>query len=469
MKIRLCVVALCILTLSGCVRFDLDKSLSRANSEFAEFTGGNLQLRRTQEQRESAQSRANVLLESPLSQAAAVELALLNSPTVQVMLANYWDQASGTALSGSIPNPIFEFGRVSSDDELEIERLLAVGLLDLLQLPMLSRSASMQLEAGQVALAADVVDLVTRVRQAWVSAVVSRQLSVYAGQIFSSAEASAKLATNMQAIGNFNALSRARQQAFYADGATNLTVARHQALASREALIRLLGLDQGQTESLRLPDRLPDIPESPIAAPEITATAIQGRLDVNMAMAGLRLATMQQGLKLAGEITDIELAAISESVWKDGDAESASGYELGIELPIFRSIGQVRNRLSARSLVASNTLEDVTRSAISHLRESYSAYRSSYDIARHYRDEVVPLQQMISEENVLNYNGMIIGVFELLADSRAQIQTVQSSIEATGQFWLSDAALRAALVGKPSTAEVAMAAAGGASDGGADH
>jgi outer membrane protein TolC len=299
--------------------------------------------------------------------------------------------------------------------------------------------------------------------------VVSRQLSVYAEQIFSSAEASAKLATNMQAIGNFNALSRARQQAFYADGATNLTVARHQALASREALIRLLGLDQGQTESLRLPDRLPDIPESPIAAPEITATAMQGRLDVNMAMAGLRLATMQQGLKLAGEITDIELAAISESVWQDGDGESARGYELGIELPIFKSIGQVRNRLSARSLVASNTLEDVTRSAISHLRESYSAYRSSYDIARHYRDEVVPLQQLISEENVLNYNGMIIGVFELLADSRAQIQTVQSSIEATGQFWLSDAALRASLVGKPATVAVAMAAAGGAGDGGADH
>ena len=129
----------------------------------------------------------------------------------------------------------------------------------------------------------------------------------------------------------------------------------------------------------------------------------------------------------------------------------------------------MRNRLNAKSLVASNTLESVTRSAISHLRESYSAYRSNYDIAKHYRDEVVPLQQLISEENVLNYNGMIIGVFELLADSRAQIQTVQSSIEATNQFWQADAALRASLVGRPANAAVAMMSATGAEGGGADH
>ena len=101
------------------------------------------------------------------------------------MLANHWQQSSDAALSASIPNPIFEFSRLSSDDELEIERLLSIGLLDLLRLPMLARGATMQLQANQVALAADTVDLVTRVRQAWVSAVASRQLATYAQQIFS--------------------------------------------------------------------------------------------------------------------------------------------------------------------------------------------------------------------------------------------------------------------------------------------
>jgi len=106
--------------------------------------------------------------------------------------------------------------------------------------------------------------------------------------------------------------------------------------------------------------------------------------------------------------------------------------------------------MSARSLSAVNGLEKITREVSSHLREAYSGYRSSYDLAKHYRDEVVPLQQLISDENVLNYNGMIIGVFELLEDSRSQIVAVQSSIQANRQFWIADATLRSSMIGRPS-------------------
>jgi hypothetical protein len=51
-------------------------------------------------------------------------------------------------------------------------------------------------------------------------------------------------------------------------------------------------------------------------------------------------------------------------------------------------------------------------------------------VSRHYRDEVVPLRQTISEENLLRYNGMLIGVFELLADTRDQVNTVRAAIAA---------------------------------------
>ena len=60
-----------------------------------------------------------------------------------------------------------------------------------------------------------------------------------------------------------------------------------------------------------------------------------------------------------------------------------------------------------------------------------SAYRTAHDLARHYRDEVVPLRKRISQENVLRYNGMLIGVFELLADSRDQVSSVTGYVEAT--------------------------------------
>jgi hypothetical protein len=63
---------------------------------------------------------------------------------------------------------------------------------------------------------------------------------------------------------------------------------------------------------------------------------------------------------------------------------------------------------------------------------------------------VVPLRRTISDERLLRYNGMLLGVFDLLADAREQIASVVASIAAQQQFWLADAALQAALVGRPS-------------------
>ena len=87
--------------------------------------------------------------------------------------------------------------------------------------------------------------------------------------------------------------------------------------------------------------------------------------------------------------------------------------------------------------------------ASSQVRQNYSAYRTAHDLARHYRDEIVPLRRTIAEENLLRYNGMLIGVFELLADHREQVSAVMAALQAQQQFWLADAALSSALVGRP--------------------
>lgn len=468
MKNHIVCGALTLLLATGCTQFDVKDSLSLTNEALPEYTGGNLKLLISEEQRRTARERTDELLSTDLSLASATEIALINSPSIQAMLTEYWADSSAIALSGSIPNPVFGFERVSSDDELEIERVLAIGLLDLIRLPVMKRKAELRLDANRLALSAQVVEHVSDVRNAWINAVAEQELSDYAEKVFSSAEASAKLAANMEAIGNFNALSRARQQAFYANAATSLTTARHSAFAAREALIRALGLDDRQVELMKLPSRLQDIPDQPITAAELASKGFNNRLDVQMAMADLKASGYAQGLSTFAEITDIEIAGISETVWNEDERESARGFELEIELPIFRSIYKVRDQMNARTLTAANRLENTARTARSHLREAYSGYRASYDLAKHYRDEVVPLQQLISEENLLNYNGMIIGIFDLLADSRTQIEVVQSAIQANRQFWIADAALRSSMVGKPVATTVTMSV-GGAEGGGEEH
>ena len=115
-----------------------------------------------------------------------------------------------------------------------------------------------------------------------------------------------------------------------------------------------------------------------------------------------------------------------------------------------------------------NRAAETAVNARSEVREAYANYRFAYDIARHHRDEIVPLRQRIADENVLRYNGMLIGVFELLADARLQIASVNAAIEAQRDFWIAQSDLDMALVGKPSLMAPAGPAAA-AEAGGAGH
>ena len=83
----------------------------------------------------------------------------------------------------------------------------------------------------------------------------------------------------------------------------------------------------------------------------------------------------------------------------------------------------------------------------SEARQVYNDYRTAYDLARHYQDEVVPLRKFITDEVVLRYNGMLLSVFDLLADTRAQVLSVNSAIEAQRDFWLAEADLQTVLAG----------------------
>lgn len=459
------------LTLSGCASVDFDQSLSKTNQMAAEFTQGKLSLALTGEQREERSRLAGELLQKPVSQNDAVLLALVNSPDLQAMLAQNWSDAASAAQSGRIANPVVTFEHLRSVNEVEFSSLLAFGLLDLLTLPQRYSRAQRMIEQTQLQLTGSVVDQITRVRQAWVKAVAAQQSLFYAKQVHAAAQASAELARQLQAVGNFNKLQRARQQAFYADAATQLATAQQSATSTREDLLRLLGLTDDQAELLMLPDRLPDLPQEPLTPEEVGSIATAARLDIRLAHAEYASAAAAQGLTDVTSATDIELGWRHDTIKDRADNTRTikRGSEVTVRLPLFDWGDAQRDAMNARTLAAANRLEATVRGAGSTLRQSYTAYRTAFDIARHYRDEVVPVRKAISEENLLRYNGMLIGVFELLADARDQVNSVIAAIAAEEQFWLSNAALQATLIGKPTAISTGAMAVIGSGGGDAQH
>jgi len=467
---KLTLSALGLAVLTGCASVSLDQNINRVNVEAGGFTEGKLALARTQEERDQRAQAAQSLLAQPLGQKDAVQLALVNSPSLQALLAQGWAESADAAQVGRIANPIFSFERMRAGTELDLGRALSFGLLDLLTLPTRYGVATRQIELSQLRLTGNVLDQVTRVRQAWVRAVAAQQTLQYAKQVYDSAEAGAELARRMQGVGNFNRITRAREQAFYADAATRLSTAQHQVTASREELVRLLGLDDSQAQALKLPERLPDLPKQALDPQAVGSLATKARLDIRLAQTALDGAAKAQGLNMVTSFTDIELTGRRNTTFDnaEGTRSNARGWEIDVRLPIFDWGGMQRDAMNARTLAAANQLEGTVRSAGSSLRESYSAYRTAYDVARHFRDEVVPVRKVIAEENQLRYNGMLISAFELLADARDQVGAVTAALDAQQQFWLADAALQASVIGRPTNTTLSVTSSA-PSDAAAGH
>ena len=462
--------ALGLAVLTGCASVSWDQNINRVNDEAGSFTEGKLALARTQVEHDQRAQAAQALLAQPLGQKETVQLALVNSPSLQALLAQGWAESADAAQVGRIANPIFSFERMTAGTELDLGRALSFGLLDLLTLPSRYGVATRRIEQSQLRLISDVVDQVTRVRQAWVRAVAAQQSLKYAKQVYESAEAGAELAKRMQSVGNFNRITRAREQAFYADAATRLSTAQHQVTASREELVRLLGLDESQAQALKLPERLPDLPKQALDPQAVGSLATKARLDIRLAQTALDGAAKAQGLNMVTSFTDIELTGRRNTTFDnaEGTRSTARGWEIDVRLPLFDWGGMQRDAMNARTLAAANQLEGTVRSAGSSLRESYSAYRTAYDVARHYRDEVVPVRKVIAEENQLRYNGMLISAFELLADARDQVGAVTAALDSQQQFWLADAALQAAVIGRPTNTTLSVTTSA-PSDAGAGH
>jgi outer membrane protein TolC len=468
-QLQIASIALAAAFLAGCASVGIDDALKQTNSSASQFTGGKLELSRTREQQEARTALSEALLDNPLSRDDAVRLALANSPSVQALIAQSWADIAAASQTGRLTNPVFSFERLRLGDELEVGRLLSFGLVDLILLPQRLSISRSRAAHAQVQLSGAVVDQVTQVRQAWVRAVAARQSLQYAEQVKESAEASAELARRMQLVGNFSKLQRARQQVFYADATTQLASARHNATAAREELVRALGLDDAQAARLKLPARLPDLPKSPREASEVATTAGEQRLDVQQARAQLEVAGKSQGINLLSTFIDVEAGVRRDTVFDGGSRDTRRGFELDIRLPLFDWGSAQRDALNAQALAAANRYDATVRGATSQLREGYSAYRTAYDIARQYRDEIVPLRQTMQDENVLRYNGMLIGVFELLAEARDQITSVNNAINAQQQFWLADAALAASVIGKPVAASSPMTSSSPQAASGAAH
>lgn len=441
---------------AGCARLSPDGGLAEATALAATRLAPNVALPDAEVTPDTVRGETARLVSQPLTVDDAVQLALLNNPALRIAVADLRIADADWVQAGRLGNPRFSTLRTRSDEGFKYETSFTFPVLGLVTMPIARKMERRRLEAVRYQLADRALQLAIDTRRAYFEACAADEQVRYLSRVHEASDIGAELAERMADAGNFARLDQLRERAFELDARTRLTRARNAAQAARERLTRFLGL-AGEDARYRLPERLPDLPSAPRDVGDAEATALAQRLDVLSAKRGAESMAASLGLvRVTRFVNALELGPAT--LLEDGHA-TKKGYEISVELPLF-DWGDARvARAEALYMQAVERVSQVALQAQSEVREAHANYRLAWEVARQYRDELLPVRQKISQEHLLRYNGMLMSVFELLADQREQIAATSGYIDALREFWLAEAQLQQALGGRLSGADAPLSPA----------
>lgn len=445
-----CTLIAALSAVAGCAQVDVQDPAAAVNPFAQAHLNAAVAWHADGSAQRDAVAEVDRLLTRPLSADDAVRIALINSPSLQALMAQAVADSAEAAQGARMSNPVLSLDKLVRGEgdarELNIDRAISVSLIELLSLPARYQRATAEQARIKLQLTDAVLRSATQARTAWVQAVAAQEQAGYARTVQSAAEAGSELAARMERAGNFSALQSAREQTFASEALAASTRSAQAAVSSREALVRALGLDDARAARLQLPEHLPDLPATAPDPTSLKQTAFEQRLDVQMARAQLDRTAKAQGItRLDSLLGGLDIGWQSNS---ETGKPTQQGLELSLALPLFDLGDAQRAQAQAAVIAAAQRSAQVEIDARSQLREAQARWQAHYALARHYQDDVLPRRQAIADELVRHYNGMLIGVFDLLADARERVASVNEAQAARRDFWLADAALHAALLGQ---------------------
>jgi outer membrane protein TolC len=430
---------------SGCATFSRDGGFDAVAAAARTELGLEVRWPRSADERAKSEEKVAALLAHPLTPDDAVQVALLNNHALQASFQELGVSEADLVQSGRLPNPHFTLRRSSAAGLYDIEETLTFNVLSLITAPYLHSIEQRRFTQVQSAVVVQVVQLADRTRAAYYTALAARDSLHYAWQVKNAAQTSAELAKRMLSAGNWSRLDQARQQGFYLQALQQLSHAQFADEAARAELRRLLGIaDAGTT--VNLAERLPDLPHTLIELPNMEQTALQNRIDLKIMRA--EMDELARRLKLTKATRFVNVLDAGPTRVRNGPREDPfeTGFELSLDVPIFDT-GEPRVRKS--EALYAQSVERFAQAAIdarAEVAKAMAQYRATYELAARERDEIIPTRKTIADQDLLRYNASLVSVFDLLADARDRIASVNDYIERARDFWIAKSHLDTALI-----------------------
>ncbi|MGB4813220.1 MAG: TolC family protein [Methylophilaceae bacterium] len=430
------------IALGGCASFSADGGLGDVKKITAQHIKQEVVWAKNLDAQKQASDQVSALLNDCINADEAVQIALLNNKGLQAAFYDLGISEADIVQAGRLPNPKFSMLYARNNGDYKIEQALTFNIFSLIVMPRILAVERQNFEKTKQHVALEVLKLAFETRMAYFNAVAANQHLDYSEQVKESAEASAELAKRMVKAGNWSALEQANEQNYYAQAMQEFSLAKQQKVNNLEALSRTLGV---APEMIQLQERLPYLPKTTAVLQTIEKDAFKQRLDLQAMRQDTESLAKQLGLtKTTRFINVLEIGPARVLEGQRSDPYK-KGVDISFELPLFDWGGAKVARAEAVYMQAVNRAAQLVTNAQSEIRVAHSQYLTSYEIAKQYRDDIVPLSKKVSEENLLRYNGMLISPFTLFTDARAQVNNVNTYISKLHEFWLADTALQRSL------------------------
>ena len=393
--------------------------------------------------------RVGKLLEGGLTRDRAVQIALLNNPQLQETYDDLDVSQADLVQAGLLSNPTlggsigFQLGNGSGRPEYEVS--IIQSFLDIFMLPLRKRVAEAQFDAETLRVAHSALEVGAEASKEFAEVQASEQTVELMRNIAAGADAAATLSNQQFEAGNVTERALASERAMSVQAQLDLGRDELSLVEHRERLNRLLGL-WGPNSSWKTGQSLQAIPPHEEPLEHLEVTALKQRLDVQAARKQVEM--MESALSMARTSRYTGVVNVGAHLHQDVNGPRLLGPTMSLELPIFDQRQALIGRLEAQLRQARRRLDAVGLDVRSEVRLARARLELNRRAAEQYLNALLPLRRTVLEQSELEYNAMQMGLYELLAAKRSEVETFRAYLDTVRDYWIARAELDRALGGR---------------------
>lgn len=385
------------------------------------------------------------LLEQELTVDSAVQIALLNNPTIQATFEEIGIAQADLVQAGLFQNPIFDgYVRFPDHPSLQLNTAFSITqtFLDLFLIPLRKKIAEVELEQAHLRVANAVLNLAFTVQETFYDLQAEQMKQPLLALLEQAAEAAKELAEAQKQQGNINDLALQSRLTEYLESQIVYTQNQMEQIRLREKMNQLLGLSSNGC--WQLTDHLPELPEEEVPIECLESIALSQRLDLEIARREVERTARMLGIKQWWAYTDLA-AGISTEHEAEGFQET--GPALAGAVPLFNYGQADRARLYALYRQRCEQQKALEITVLSEVRSARDRVAVNRELVLIYQKEIIPLQEQIVSTSQTFYNTMGLSIYHLLDMKKQEIRVKIDSTANLRNYWISQVELSRALGG----------------------